>query len=89
VATALQTTVYNAGIAAGSLTGGLVLGRAGPAGLPWVTLAFGAAALGIVTVARRAAFPAVRPGSPAAAQRDQHTRPLDEAGPGTINTYCR
>jgi predicted MFS family arabinose efflux permease len=89
VATALQTTVYNAGIAAGSLAGGLVLGRAGPAGLPWVTLAFSAAALGLVAVARRHAFPAARPGSPALTQRNQHPRPLDEAGTGTINTYCR
>jgi predicted MFS family arabinose efflux permease len=89
VATALQTTVYNAGIAAGSLAGGLVLGRAGPAGLPWLTLAFSAAALGVVAVARRHAFPAARPGSPALTQRNQHARPLDEAGTGTINTYCR
>jgi predicted MFS family arabinose efflux permease len=89
VATALQTTVYNAGIAAGSLAGGLVLGRAGPAGLPWVTLAFGAAALGVVAVARRHGFPAARPGSGALTRRDQHARPLDEAGAGTINTYCR
>jgi predicted MFS family arabinose efflux permease len=89
VATALQTTVYNAGIAAGSLAGGLVLGRAGPAGLPWVTLAFSAAALGLVAVARRHAFPAARPGSPALTQRNQHPRPLDEAGTGTANTYCR
>jgi predicted MFS family arabinose efflux permease len=58
VATALQTTVYNIGIAAGSATGGLVLGRAGAAGLPWVTLAFSVAALGAVAAARRAAFPA-------------------------------
>ena len=86
MATALQTTVYNAGIAAGSLAGGLVLGRAGPGGLPWVTLAFSAAALGMVAVARRHAFPATRPGSPARTPRDQHIRPLDEAGPGTINT---
>ena len=57
VATALQTTVYNIGIAAGSAAGGLVLGRAGAAGLPWVTLAFSVAALGAVAVARRAAFP--------------------------------
>jgi predicted MFS family arabinose efflux permease len=89
VATALQTTVYNAGIAAGSLAGGLVLGRAGPGGLPWVTLAFSAAALGLVAVARRHAFPAARPGSPALTQRSQRTRPLDEAGTATINTYCR
>jgi predicted MFS family arabinose efflux permease len=60
VATALQTTVYNIGIAAGSATGSLVLGRAGAAGLPWVTLAFSVAALGVVAAARRAAFPAAR-----------------------------
>ena len=80
VATALQTTVYNAGIAAGSAAGGLVLGRAGAAGLPWVTLALGTAALGVVAVARRDAFPAARAGS---------APPLDEAGADTINTYCR
>jgi len=57
VATALQTTVYNAGIAAGSLAGGLVLGDAGAAALPWVTLAFTVAALGTAATARRRAFP--------------------------------
>jgi predicted MFS family arabinose efflux permease len=60
VATALQTTVYNVGIAAGSLAGGLVLGGTGPAGLPWVTLAFTVAALGTVAAARRHAFPQER-----------------------------
>ncbi|MGW5681941.1 MFS transporter [Nonomuraea sp. NPDC003754] len=39
LATAMQTTVYNLGIAAGSLTGGLVLDHAGPAALPWAALA--------------------------------------------------
>ena len=59
VATALQTTVYNVGIAAGSLAGGLVLGGAGAAALPWVTLAFTAAALGTAATGRAAApFPA-------------------------------
>jgi predicted MFS family arabinose efflux permease len=57
VATALQTTVYNAGIAAGSLAGGLVLGDAGAAALPWVTLAFTVTALGTAAAARRRAFP--------------------------------
>ena len=57
VATALQTTVYNVGIAAGSLAGGLVLGGAGAAALPWVTLAFTVAALGAAATARRRAFP--------------------------------
>jgi predicted MFS family arabinose efflux permease len=60
VATALQTTVYNVGIAAGSLAGGLVLGGAGAAGLPWVTLSFAVAALGTVATARRRAFPRER-----------------------------
>ena len=60
MATALQTTVYNVGIAAGSLAGGLVLGGTGAAGLPWVTLAFTVAALGTVAAARRHAFPPER-----------------------------
>jgi predicted MFS family arabinose efflux permease len=60
VATALQTTVYNAGIAAGSAAGGLVLGHAGAARLPWFALAFSAAALVTVMIARRAAFPSAR-----------------------------
>jgi predicted MFS family arabinose efflux permease len=60
VATAMQTTVYNVGIAAGSLAGGLVLGRAGVTALPWVTLAFIAAALGTVATARCHAFPVGR-----------------------------
>jgi predicted MFS family arabinose efflux permease len=77
VATALQTKVYNAGIAAGSAAGGLVLGRAGAAGLPWAALAFSAAALGMAAVARRDAFPAAR------------LVPLDGKGTDAINTYCR
>ena len=60
VATALQTTVYNVGIAAGSLAGGLVLGGTGAAALPWVTLVFTVAALGTVGAARRNAFPPER-----------------------------
>ena len=81
VATALQTTVYNAGIAAGSVAGGLVLGQAGVAVLPWVTLACCAAALGAVAAARRHAFPAGRAQSA--------SPPLDEADASAINTYCR
>jgi len=57
MATALQTTAYNVGIAAGSLAGSLALGSAGPAGLPWVTLSFTVAALAAVAAARRRAFP--------------------------------
>lgn len=37
LATALQTTVYNVGIAAGSLAGGLILQALGPGFLPWTT----------------------------------------------------
>ena len=81
VATALQTTVYNAGIAAGSVAGGLALGQAGAAVLPWVTLACCAAALAAVAAGRRHAFPAVRAQSA--------PPPLDAADAGAINTYCR
>jgi len=45
IATAMQTTVYNVGIAAGSLAGGLVLDKAGVHAMPWVTAVFVAAAL--------------------------------------------
>ncbi|MFG2365948.1 hypothetical protein ACGFY3_30595 [Streptomyces mirabilis] len=60
MATSLQTTVYNAGIAAGSLTGGLVLESAGATALPWTSLPLIAAAVGVVAVGRRA-FPPRRP----------------------------
>jgi len=59
VATSLQTTVYNAGIAVGSLAGGLALDGWGPGALPWTALPLVAVALGVVTVARNA-FPATR-----------------------------
>jgi predicted MFS family arabinose efflux permease len=63
VATSLQTTVYNAGIAAGSLAGGLVLetAGAGAGALPWTALPLFATALVTVAAARRHAFPARRP----------------------------
>ncbi|MCG5214777.1 MFS transporter [Streptosporangium sp. KLBMP 9127] len=61
VATSLQATVYNIGIAAGSLTGGVILESAGTGALPWVALPLVAAALAAVTAARRHAFPARRP----------------------------
>ncbi|MFI7638430.1 MFS transporter [Nonomuraea sp. NPDC049400] len=60
VATSMQTTVYNAGIAAGSLAGGVVLEGAGAGALPWTSLPLVAAALAIVVAARRHAFPARR-----------------------------
>ncbi|WP_210592957.1 MFS transporter [Streptomyces sp. GESEQ-35] len=60
VATALQTTVYNAGIAAGSLTGGVVLESGGAGSLPWTALPLIAAALTVVALGRGHAFPAAR-----------------------------
>ena len=68
IATSMQTTLYNVGIAAGSLAGGLVLDRAGPSALPWVTITLVAGALAIVAV-RRGAFPASTGGKPRAATR--------------------
>ncbi|MGW2714782.1 MFS transporter [Streptomyces sp. NPDC001356] len=62
VATSLQTTVYNAGIAAGSLTGGLALDAAGAGALPWTALPPVLLALATVAAGRRYAFPARRPG---------------------------
>lgn len=61
VATSMQTTVYNAGIAAGSLTGGVVLESAGAGALPWTALPLVIAALAVVAAARRRSFPARRP----------------------------
>lgn len=58
VATSLQTTVYNAGIAAGSFTGGLALSGMGAGALPWTALPLVAAALATVVLGRRHAFPA-------------------------------
>ncbi|MFI6633843.1 MFS transporter [Nonomuraea fuscirosea] len=77
VATSLQTTVYNAGIAAGSLAGGVVLESAGAGALPWTAFPVVAVALTIIVAARRHAFPgrAARarhrdlPGQPAQALR--------------------
>ncbi|MEV0618980.1 MFS transporter [Nonomuraea sp. NPDC050404] len=58
VATSLQATVYNAGIAAGSLAGGLVLEGAGARALPWAALPLVLVALLIVT---GRAWPGARP----------------------------
>ncbi|MFD4622171.1 MFS transporter [Streptomyces sp. NPDC058475] len=74
VATSLQTTVYNAGIAAGSLTGGLVLESSGAGALPWTSLPLIAGALTVVAVGRRRAFPARRP-------CDSHAQAVS-SGPG-------
>ncbi|GAA3096785.1 MFS transporter [Streptomyces echinatus] len=59
-ATSLQTTVYNAGIAAGSLTGGLALDSLGAGALPWTALPPVLLALVTVAACRRHAFPAGR-----------------------------
>lgn len=64
VATAMQTAVYNVGIAAGALAGGLVLARTGPTGLPWLTAVLTTAALATVTISRNYAFPHRRTGGP-------------------------
>jgi predicted MFS family arabinose efflux permease len=60
VATSMQTTVYNAGIAGGSLIGGLLLDSLGIGFLPWATSLLAATALAVVAAARRHAFPATR-----------------------------
>ncbi len=60
VATSMQTTVYNVGIAAGSLAGGLILDSAGAAALPWAASILITAALATIATARRHAFPASR-----------------------------
>ncbi|WP_079178322.1 MFS transporter [Streptomyces mangrovisoli] len=57
VATSLQTTVYNAGIAAGSFTGGVALQAWGPGALPWTALPLAVGALTVVTAARHHGFP--------------------------------
>ncbi|MFG3019524.1 MFS transporter [Streptomyces sp. NPDC048254] len=63
VATSLQTTVYNTGVAAGSLADGLALDRLGAAALPWTALPLVSAALVVVALGRRHAFPGSRPGA--------------------------
>lgn len=60
VATSMQATVYNLGIAAGSLSGGIMLERAGAGALPWTALPLIAVALAVVTSARHHGFPARR-----------------------------
>ncbi|SEG99825.1 Predicted arabinose efflux permease, MFS family [Nonomuraea solani] len=61
VATSLQTTVYNAGIAAGSLAGGLVLESAGAGALPWAALPLVAVALAVAASPRSRAWTGDRP----------------------------
>lgn len=81
LATALQTTTYNAAIAAGSLFGGIALGRGGVAALPWTALPLAAATLVLVVTARRHAFPAA---PPRVCMRGAH----DPAHPGGAVRVC-
>jgi predicted MFS family arabinose efflux permease len=60
-ATAMQTTVYNAGIAVGSLAGGFILDSLGLGAVPWGTALLVTVALTIVAAARHA-FPTGPPG---------------------------
>ncbi|OAR25675.1 hypothetical protein A8W25_08940 [Streptomyces sp. ERV7] len=60
VATSLQATVYNAGIAAGSLAGGVVLENAGAGALPWASLPLVIGAVLVVWTARTRGFPVRR-----------------------------
>lgn len=57
VAQSMLVTVLNAGMAAGSLTGGIALSSLGVGALPWVGLVIFAGALVVVGGARRHAFP--------------------------------
>ncbi|MES9524414.1 MFS transporter [Streptomyces capoamus] len=77
-ATSLQTTVYNAGIAAGSLTGGLALDTAGAGALPWTALPPVLLALATVRAGRRYAFPARR-ATALAPERDAPAGPVTAA----------
>jgi predicted MFS family arabinose efflux permease len=82
MATSMQTAVYNIGIAAGSLAGGLILQRAGAGALPWATSLLSAAALASVAAARRRAFPADR----TARENERPERPRPGPGAGTGET---
>lgn len=57
VAQSMLVTVLNAGMAAGSLTGGIALSNLDVDALPWVGVVIFAAALAVVSGARRYAFP--------------------------------
>jgi predicted MFS family arabinose efflux permease len=80
VATGLQTTVFNLGIAAGSLAGGVVLDQAGAGALPWVTFALSGAALVTLHRAGRRARRPVRSGrSPGGGDGGSSRRPSGRA----------
>lgn len=77
VATSLQTTVYNAGIAGGSFTGGLALSGWGAGALPWTALPLVAIALTVVSLDRRHKHPRRGAGSfaPSMSNGPDHTAP--------------
>ncbi len=60
IAQSMLVTVLNAGMAGGSLTGGLVLKAAGVDTLAWISFATFTAALSLAILARRNAFPPMR-----------------------------
>lgn len=62
VAQSMLVTVLNAGMAAGSLTGGIALSTLGADALPWIGVAIFVAALAVVGGARHHAFPPSDPG---------------------------
>ena len=57
LANAMITTVWNGAIASGGILGGVLLDNFGAGAFPWVVLGFALIALGIVSDARRHAFP--------------------------------
>lgn len=82
IAQSMLVTVLNAGMAAGSLTGGLALKAAGVDTLAWISFAIFAAALTLAIVARRNAFPPMRHLSPrehASHPSNEDPRRLDDA----------
>jgi predicted MFS family arabinose efflux permease len=74
IAQSMLVTVLNAGMAAGSLTGGLALKAAGVDTLAWISFAIFAAALTLAIVARRNAFPPMRHLTP----REHASHPSNE-----------
>jgi predicted MFS family arabinose efflux permease len=57
VASSILTTIYNVGIAFGSLAGGVVLSVGGAAALPWAALPIDLAAFALITAGHANAFP--------------------------------
>jgi len=74
IAQSMLVTVLNAGMAGGSLTGGLVLKAAGVDTLAWISFAIFTAALSLAILARRDAFPPMRDLAP----REHASHPSSE-----------